>query len=279
LRGAAGAALCLTCLIAACGVPVDATQLGAATNPTASHATPTPPAPDCLAGNSFETVQIQRVTDGDTVVLDDARRVRIIGINTPELRPHAERFAKQARKSLISFIQHDTQVQLFTGVETHDRHGRTLAYLRRQDGRDVGQHLLNQGLAAYSAVAPNTRCARWYKSLEDTARQARIGLWQQPHAWQLNGPSLGRDDTGFHIVTGVVQEIRRHGSQQRIELDNGLRIHVNKTLAKQIDQAALIGSQVEVRGWLRRDGKQLLVNLHHPVNLHIKRKAKHVVSD
>jgi len=37
-----------------------------------------------------ESVQIQKVSDGDTVVLSDGRKVRIIGINAPELSKKTE---------------------------------------------------------------------------------------------------------------------------------------------------------------------------------------------
>ena len=41
--------------------------------------------PLCPAQQRLESVQVERVIDGDTVVLGDGRHVRIIGVNTPEM--------------------------------------------------------------------------------------------------------------------------------------------------------------------------------------------------
>ena len=48
-----------------------------------SIVTPTPT--QVVASQSAEFAKVQRVIDGDTIVLSDGRRVRYIGMNTPEL--------------------------------------------------------------------------------------------------------------------------------------------------------------------------------------------------
>ena len=39
----------------------------------------------CEYSGALENVVIRSVTDGDTLVLNDGRKVRLLGINTPEL--------------------------------------------------------------------------------------------------------------------------------------------------------------------------------------------------
>lgn len=227
---------------------------------------------DCLAGQPFETVRISRVTDGDTVVLADERRVRIIGINTPELRSrngNTDAYAVNARDQLIRLVDDENTLRLYPGIDAYDRHGRTLAHLRLTDGQNIAAQMLIQGSAAHVAVAPNTRCAKWFSRLEAHARQAPAGLWQQDHGWLVNTTTLTREHTGFHIVTGKVQSVSTRGSRKRIELDNGLRIHVDVPLAESQSLDTLTGKLIEIRGWITRKGGKFRVNLHHAVNLRI----------
>ena len=58
----------------------------------------------CVSTHFDEKVAIDYVIDGDTVVLNDKRHIRLIGINTPELSHNqkpSENGAEIARDSLI----------------------------------------------------------------------------------------------------------------------------------------------------------------------------------
>jgi endonuclease YncB( thermonuclease family) len=269
-RNSQAALFCALLAATSCSVVGDVSRLQQPA-PDSSAASWTAQA-DCLAEQPFETVRISHVTDGDTVVLADERRVRIIGINTPELRSRngkTDAYAVIAREQLIRLIDNEKTVRLYPGVDSHDRHGRTLAHLRLAGGQDVAAKMLIQGSAAHVAVAPNTRCAKWFSSLEAHARQVPAGLWQQDHAWLVNTETLTREHTGFHIVTGKVRSISTRGSRKRIELDNGLHISVDAPLAKSQSLDTLTGKLIEMRGWITRKGGKFQVNLHHAVNLRI----------
>ena len=45
----------------------------------------------------FEQVKVIKVIDGDTFIISDGRRVRLIGVNTPEFFPKLERNGKEAK--------------------------------------------------------------------------------------------------------------------------------------------------------------------------------------
>ena len=68
-------------------------------------------------------------------------------------------------------------VVLVLGRETHDRYGRTLAYVSRSDGFDLEVELLRGGFARTIEIAPNIDRAAGYRRLERTARRAGAGLW------------------------------------------------------------------------------------------------------
>jgi endonuclease YncB( thermonuclease family) len=87
------------------------------------------------------------VYDGDTIRLGD-ERIRIIGLDTPELGHRAEcegeaRAAERAKQALIGEIAQGNVALQRQGT---DRYGRTLARVT-VDGRDVAATLIAQGLA------------------------------------------------------------------------------------------------------------------------------------
>ena len=146
------------------------------------------------------TAAVVRVADGDTIVVEttggDRRRVRLIGIDTPEvhagdkLQRDAERAgadteairalglrASQATKKALD----GRRVELERDVSAVDRHGRTLAYVW------VGDQLLNlvlvrDGYASVLTVPPNVKHARVLAACHREARQDRRGLWALDHA-------------------------------------------------------------------------------------------------
>lgn len=94
------------------------------------------------------------VHDGDTVRLATAERVRLAGIDAPELPPRAAcdreaRLALEAKARLLDLVRNAHQVTLQRPPAEHrdvDRYGRLLRNLQ-VDGRNVGDILVAEGLA------------------------------------------------------------------------------------------------------------------------------------
>jgi micrococcal nuclease len=127
------------------------------------------------------TFGVLRVVDGDTLELENKARVRLLGIDTPEMgykdRP-AEPWAREATAFTRKFIGH-RPVQLRLDHERLDPHGRWLAYVY-VDGQMLNEALLRAGLAE---VFRKARCAdsikRQFYAAESAARQQRRGLWSR----------------------------------------------------------------------------------------------------
>jgi micrococcal nuclease len=126
---------------------------------------------------------VVHVVDGDTVDVrmgDGTRRVRYIGVDTPEsVKPDTpvQCFAEQAsayNKRLVS----GKRVRLVYGPDRFDRYGRVLAYVYLPGSpRSVNAQLVATGFARVLAIAPNTAHLRPYLRLEREARQRGLGLW------------------------------------------------------------------------------------------------------
>ena len=123
---------------------------------------------------------VERVVDGDTVVLAGSDRVRYIGIDTPELNhPHKGRepFAQEAA-DLNRRLVEGKMVRLVFDVEKRDKYGRMLAYVW-QDGIFVNEELVREGLARTYSFPPNTRYENELEGAERAAMTAGKGVWGQ----------------------------------------------------------------------------------------------------
>ncbi|MFK7852839.1 MAG: thermonuclease family protein [Granulosicoccus sp.] len=230
--------------------------------------------PECLLRNKLEAVSIKRVTDGDTVVLSDERRVRLIGINTLELNEKnaSDRaWAKEASASLEAFVSGGS-IQIVPGIETHDRHGRLLAHLLRSDGVNASHQLVSQGLAIAIAVGKNTRCAIELQTLEQSARETESGLWRNPGAWRVTKDRLTGRERGFRIVHSRVIRSDHHGKRRTLLLENGLLVKVgrhwpvkNRSQQKMLD--SIVGKKIRVKGWLGVHAGKSVITLDHPGNI------------
>jgi endonuclease YncB( thermonuclease family) len=228
----------------------------------------------CSVDHVDETVQVRYVFDGDTVELKDGRKVRLLGINTPELdheHGHDEPLARAARRALQDMLGDADSVALRYGQRRHDHYGRTLAHVIVDGRRDVQLALLKQGLAAAIAVSPNLWHVDCYRDAELRARQRHQGIWGQAYYHPLDVDRRQPQRGGFRLLQGHIRHVGVSKAFVWFDLDNGVALRL-----AQADQAYFPdrawrdwqGRRIEARGWLyriRRSDWQM--NIHHPQNL------------
>lgn len=122
-----------------------------------------------------ETARVKRVIDGDTLELADGRRVRLVGINTPEKDEPLYAEATAALKELVE----GQQVTLEYDQERTDQYKRTLAYVFKGEIFANGE-VVRRGLAYCYTWEPNTRHKDELITFQREARAARLGLWALP---------------------------------------------------------------------------------------------------
>jgi len=132
--------------------------------------------PDVL---SEKTYTVQRVVDGDTLLLTNRARVRLIGVDTPEsVKPDhpIEPFGPEASEFTKQFIG-EKPVQLRLDHERVDQHDRWLAYVY-VDGKMLNEALLRAGLAkAHTKYHYAEPMKRLFRAAEAEARKNRRGIW------------------------------------------------------------------------------------------------------
>ena len=210
----------------------------------------------CPARTLDETARVRYVHDGDTLHLEDGRKVRLIGINAPELARDGvpgQAFATEARDALKAAIAlHDYRVGLVYGVDRRDRYKRTLAHLFTPDGDNLQAHLLLQGMAAAIAHPPNLTYTEGYARQEKSARCAGAGIWSDPEQAMTTAADLDAKSRGFHLVTGKVEQIS--------QTDKGIWIFMSELVLgvrsedlENFDLPELLslrGQHLTARGWL-----------------------------
>jgi micrococcal nuclease len=124
------------------------------------------------------TARVERVTDGDTLRLSGIGRVRLIGIDTPEVFGGAECFGREASAFAKRLLPPGARVRYRLGIEPRDRFGRALAYVWLRDGRFLNGLLVERGYATPLTIPPNVDFAELFVRAARRARRAARGLWR-----------------------------------------------------------------------------------------------------
>jgi endonuclease YncB( thermonuclease family) len=228
----------------------------------------------CVSTHFDEEVAVEYVIDGDTIVLTDKRRIRLIGINTPELSHQdnkpSEAGAKLARDSLIQLLDQQTKIQLLYGKERLDRHGRTLAHIYLNNGLNIQAELLKNGLAMPLRIGPNLSLVDCYAAASLKAKNAALGLWTLSRYKTHNVLSLSGAEKGFYFISGKVMDVSESRSSIWINLENNVALRIHRddlNYFNKNDLMSLKGKTIEASGWLYHRKKQLRMRIRHELDL------------
>ena len=157
----------------------------ATTSPTAhapspSDVGPTPPPAASPAGVEGTTVDVVGVVDGDTIrvrVSGVTERVRLIGIDTPELSP-AECFGQKAASAMQSLVQGKQVVIAPDPTQANrDQYGRLLRHVYLTDGQSVALSQISGGFGKEYTFDKSYAGQASYRAAQSTAQSAGRGLW------------------------------------------------------------------------------------------------------
>jgi micrococcal nuclease len=140
------------------------------------------------APNGTETAKIRRVVDGDTVELEDGRKVRLLNMDTPEtVKPNTpvmcggKEASEYSKKNLT-----DKNVILVADKEANDRYGRALRMVYFE-GRDTTKpeqsynaELVRMGHARVKSYSPNKTFEKPLLAIEQEAKTNKSGTWSCP---------------------------------------------------------------------------------------------------
>jgi micrococcal nuclease len=139
-----------------------------------------PAADDPEPSGGRTSARVTKHTDGDTLWLSGVGKVRLIGMDTPEVFGEVECFGREASAFVERVVPLGTEVRYRLGVDERDRYGRALAYVWLRDGRFLNRLLVARGYAQPLTVPPNVEYEDLFVRAAAHARAAGRGLWGRP---------------------------------------------------------------------------------------------------
>ncbi len=202
------------------------------------------------------------------MVLEDGRKVRFLGINTPEVQ-HRDKLADvggdEAKRWLMDKLK-NTKVRLELGVEKTDKYGRTLAHLFTEKKEHINLQLVSTGLASVSIYPPELFYVNELLKAQDQAEQAKLGIWGRPEYAAIAVGGLTEDGhQGWTRLVGKVIDIRRTRKSIYLEFSPVFEVRIESKWADLFpDINSYLGKTVEVRGWLNKNKGHLSMLIRHP---------------
>lgn len=131
-------------------------------------------------------IKVTRIIDGDTIVLENKKTVRYIGIDTPEIKHQKTKlqcFGEEASKKNKELVLGKI-VRLEKDVSETDQYGRLLRYVfvpSASSGQDIfiNEYLVKQGFAYAATFPPDVKYHKLFVSAQNEARVNKRGLWNK----------------------------------------------------------------------------------------------------
>lgn len=219
--------------------------------------------PDGTLGK-LQAVQVAKVLDGDTVELKDGRRVRLVGINTPEVAhpPKPEEPLGQWATQQLQEKIGDRPLWLQPGPQPKDHYGRTLGYLFTAEGNNIIEELLYSGAGFQVAIPPNLGYSDCYAAAVMQARRQGKGVWGHPYFQPIpaDSPAL---KGGYARVVGRVEKVSLTKNVIWVDLQDKVSLKLNRkhasflagdtfdqVVAASRKRSGITDLVLEARGWV-----------------------------
>ena len=227
------------------------------------------------------TAAVVEIIDGDTLVLDDGRQVRLVGIQAPKLPLGRAGFkawplAAEAKQALSALTLGRT-LTLAYGGRRLDRHNRVLAHLYDAEGGWIQGRLLSLGMARVYSFADNRALVPEMLTQERASRAARRGIWAHAFYAVRGADEAERHIGDFELVEGRVRAVAIVRGQAYLNFGDDWREDFTVTIrpaarrrfeAAGLDPAAYEGRRIRARGWLKSYNGPM-IEATHPEQLEV----------
>ncbi len=227
------------------------------------------------------TQKVIKINDGDTVILKDQTRVRLVGIQAPKLPLGRKNFKGWPlgfeSKKILSDLVLGKYVTLYFGGQRQDRYGRALAHLFLNDGVWVQGEMLKYGMARVYTFPDNRAITPEMLAYEQIARQNNSGIWAMDFYKAKAQETSEKFHNSFQLVTGIVRNIAKirgtyylnFGDEWKEDFTIVIKSRAARKFIKaEIDPQNYEGKKIEVRGWLKSYNGPM-IEVTHPEQLMI----------
>jgi endonuclease YncB( thermonuclease family) len=226
-----------------------------------------------------EEVFVARVTkiiDGDTVAVEDGRKIRLLGIDTPEkgfkdakgvYHDDPAPYAEQATQRLKG-IAEGQQCSFSFDKEKFDRYGRTLSYMVCR-GLEVNRTMIAEGFASVMIYPPNDSRKDELLSAQREAQAAGRGIWA---GGIVPADTAAKHMNELRVIRGRVERVGlqksmiylNFGKDYKTDFTVGIRRRDWPLFASvgMVDARAFEGKEISVTGRIReRNGPYVDVTI------------------
>ncbi len=211
--------------------------------------------------------QVKHVYDGDTVVLENGQRVRLLGVNTPEIesRHRQSESGGVAAKEWLQKQLQGKKVYLEFDEEKHDHYKRVLAHIFLPDGKHLNLALVENGLAIVNIIPPNIRYVDALINAQQQAEKQNLGIWSMPDYQAYPLSQISGNRKGWQRLLGTPQSIKRSRKYTRLVFNNNVDIRIaNDHLNLFPKLENYLHKSLEIRGWVSRRKDHYSILIHHP---------------
>ncbi len=234
--------------------------------------------------SKLQQVEIKKVIDGDSLLLSTNRQLRLVGVNTPEIKQQ-QPLAKEAKQRL-SQILNGRAVFLRTVEQSKDRYGRLLGHLFLANGQSVEALLLQEGFGFLVAIPPNIEMTDCLVAARDIAKDLKLGVWAQSEYQVKSSKYVAAEHAGFTRISGKLQDFKQAKEFWWLQLQGSVVLRIKKQHQTYFDKAeivAMLGQEVVVSGWMvdrDQDGKRtnktyarFMLLLTHPAHIELMKSS------
>ncbi|MBX9917711.1 MAG: thermonuclease family protein [Nitrosomonas sp.] len=217
--------------------------------------------------------QVTRVYDGDTIILEGRKQVRLLGVNTPEIesRHRSEEPGGVAAKKWLQNQLRDNQVYLEFDQVKRDKYKRLLAHVFLPNGKHVNLALMESGLATISIIPPNGRYSDKLIQAQQYAEKQKLGIWSMPEYQSRPITEIANHTKGWQRFTGTPVAIKKSRKFTRLLFNDKVDIRVaNSNLKLFPELANYVGKPLEIRGWVARNKDNYTMLIQHPSALIVR---------
>ena len=212
---------------------------------------------------------VEKVFDGDTILLSNGDKVRLLGVNTPEIagRNKLAEAGGDAAKAWLKQVLAHRKVFLQSDVEKQDKYQRRLAYVFTENKEHINLELVKRGLATVNIYPPNLKYLDAFLAAQRSAQQARHGLWGYDAYAPL--PAEALDEANYHgwkRLTGIIRSFKQTPKHVYLQFSDTVSISLESVaLFPALDSYK--GKHVEVRGWVTRSKDRFVLKIRHPADI------------
>lgn len=212
--------------------------------------------------------QVKRVYDGDTIILANGERVRLLGVNTPEISSQYRK-GEAGGKAAQAWLKEQLsggEVYLEYDLEKRDKYDRLLAHVFLPSGEHLNMDLVAKGLGVMSIVPPNISYADDFLAVQQQAENKGLGMWSIALYKRREAKRVTRHKfKGWRRYLAEADKITSSKRFYRLIISKKFDIRIpRENMVYFPDLATYLNKPLEVRGWVSRQKGHYSMLVRHP---------------